>query len=442
MYFLEFFIIISNLLILIFLGNFHVYLLPSEIMGKKNSLYIFNIFFIFQLCGVIILHIVTGLINDVPLYQWGNMFGGDEINFFNDMKFFHNRYDGGDLSYDLVNKDSQDTSLWIYLISFFSYGSNLPFYKMLLPKFVNVLFTSLTCSYACFFLKNANLHSRMKVVMLVFLLTPDYYYLSSSLFRAPFISYLIIIIFYILTTSQIQLKKGLYLSLTVLLIIVFGLIFFVIPSIRIWLNVLIIIMIISCFILNMKHLKFIIVTPIILIAAVYWENIFIIFENLSGDSLKIGTRILIEQSTTQNETSLALRILEYSVVGFIAANLLQFFISVPFWNPLVAFPGEARSYIEFAVIIFSHLSMGYFFSGLFDLKKTTGKYMYWIIIPIMVYSLALAIASGTIIRWRFPILPFITIVIANGFDNGANKKAILSYLFGLLFVYLIYFYLK
>ena len=116
----EFLFLFSVLVTIYLLGVVHITIINLKTVSFRTSVSLFTLFFLAHISALIFLHFYTTLINPLPFWQWGGQYGGDEINFFNYMNFFFNRFNDGNYTFDYVDGHSSDFSVWIYIIAFVS----------------------------------------------------------------------------------------------------------------------------------------------------------------------------------------------------------------------------------------------------------------------------------------------------------------------------------
>lgn len=436
----ELFFLLSVLSILYFFGIMHIMIINLKILRLRRSISLFSLFFFAHISGLLLLHLYMQLMNPLPFWQWGNRFGGDEINFYNFMKFFFQRFEAGNYRFDYINQQSLDYSIWIYILSSISYlmpTSEITAYFV--PKLVSSFFVSLTSFYTVLYARKISDMIDIRLLVIFLLLTPDFYYLASGIFRAPIIAYCLIMVLFLAKREKGNLQiKEIFLYLPLLAFILLWLL----PNLKIFLNLLLICIIIAC-VLSKNRWAFVATSAAVLSVLVF--NVELILTSVSFfDSNGFGSlasRVFVTNEAGASGSSLGQALAKHSYFAFVLANVLQFFITVPFWSPITSFVGEARAPMQTLVILSSHFTMSLLLPGLLSLKTKAPKNFVWLLFPILIFSLSMGLTGTVLNRWRFPIMPLIVVVLSIGYQAPHTKLKI-SYFVGLAAVYALYFALK
>jgi len=413
----------------------------------NSSISLFTLFFLVHIAGVTLLHIYVQFINPIPLWQWGVGYGGDEINFINYMKFYFKRFDIGNYGFDYLTyttpggyfHTASDYSVWVYLLAWLTYPiSNSEITIYFVPKLLSSFFISLTCFYTVLFAKKISNSLNIKLLVIFLLLTPDFYYLASGVFRAPIIAYSFIMVLFLakMEKNKLELRSILYFLPFLCFILLW-----LLPNLKIFLNLLLICIIIAILI-SQNRWTFVAVSIIGLSLLVFNSEFFLkIITLLSHDSYGSLAKRLFNINTPNLENGIGHYLLNQNYFFYFLSNILQFFITIPFWAPMTAYVNEARAPIETIVILIAHFSMSLLLPGLLSLKKNAPKTYLWILYPIIFYSFSMCLTGTVLIRWRLPIMSLIVLLISVGFQAHYTKLKI-SYFIGLIGLYLLYFVLK
>ena len=435
----EFWFLLSVLVALYLLGVVHITIINITTVSFRRSVSLFTLFFLVHLFGLTLLHFYTALINPLPFWQWGGQYGGDEINFFNDMNFFFNRFRDGNYAFDYVDQHASDFSVWIYTIAFVSHmmpTSELSAYFV--PKLVSSLFVSLTCFYTAIFAKKISSTINTRLLVIFLLLTPDFYIMAGGLFRGSIIAYCLIMVLFLAKWERNypQIKEILlYLPLLAFILL------WLLPNLKIFLNLLLISIIVACVFGKSRVLLISASAATLLVLLVNIDVITTLITFLSPDSYgSIASRF--QQVVPDGaESSLAYKLGQHSFVLYVLANILQFFITVPFWSPISSFAAEARATTETLVIVSSHISMSLLLPGLLAVKTKAPKNFAWILFPVFFFSLAMSLTGTVIFRWRFPIMGLLVVILSLGYETSHTKLKI-AYFIGIGSIYAAYFALK
>lgn len=433
----ELIFLFSVVIALYSVGLVHIFAINFKAFSFKRTVSIFSMFFIVHIGLVIFLHAYTALLNPLPFWQWGAGVGGDEINFYNFMNFFFTRFDNGIYSFAYIDRESLDFSLWIYVLAYVSHlmpvSDTTHFF---VPKLVSSFFVSLTCLYTVLFARSLSSNINLKILIIFLLITPDFYYLAGGIFRAPMIAYCFILVLFLAKQSVDSFRiRELVIYLPIFLITLI----WILPNLKIFLNLLLVCVIFGCLIGKNRFAFFLIGASILGIALININALLAAVSFFSSDGYgDLASRLALQRDAGVSDNSLAHKIGQHSFFLLILVNLLQFFITVPFWAPLSNIFDNAESLVETYIFINNHLVMSLFLPGLLDLKNKFYKNSIWIFLPILTYTLAMCIMSTVLIRWRFPVMPLIVIVLATGYQSSFKKFKIM-YFVGLIFLYIVYF---
>ncbi len=436
---LELTFIIAVIVFLYAVGSMHLCLINTKNLSLKTTLTIYTLFFTVHVFCTTLLHIYAGQLNPLPFWQYGVGPGGDEINFFNFLNFYHERFETGDFSYTIIDRHATDFSLWVYLLALLSHLIPVAeFSHFFVPKLLSSSFVSLVCVYTILFTRSLSKQFNFKLLLILLLVTPDFYHLAGGIFRAPMIAYCFILVLFLAHEMK---ESPRWLHLILFVPVFLFLLIWVIPKIKIFLSLLLVGLIFACLIYRAKILFFALGA---LAGFLLIFNLEFVFDTLEifGDGFGLGYRILLEFEKGAAADSLAYSISQHSFLLLILINLLQFFISIPLWSTLIeGVYGDAESLLEFLVFCNNHIMMAFLIPGILDLKSYFKKNYIWILFPVLIYSVAMATFSTVLIRWRLPVMSLIVVVLSIGFKSRYKKLKVL-YFIALSFLYSAYFLIK
>ena len=347
----------------------------------------FWITFMFRIIVTVIVHLWLVQVLIEPFWQWGGNVGGDEINFFRFSDKWANVFYSGNI-WTEPEKYHSDYLSWIYSLGFIRFiGKIFNGDTVFNTKLLSCFFTSLLVPYIYLLCKQIYSKDTAQTAAILAFLLPDFLYLGASLFRGPMVSCLILIVMFqsVVITRKGNFKVWRFIIISLLL-------FFVIPHLKIWLSILLVLIICLFWVWEKvgKKLHRIILIAILLCVMVLPTFVVtnigeIVIQNFlySGESIGLIQRLALERVSgieKASSNSIGAITLSLPVYIYTPINMVQCLLSIPPWSPLVKFGLIPRAIAETTVTFFWYLIVIFIPAGIiYSIKNSNYSRTIWIL---------------------------------------------------------------